>query len=445
MAKICVVGSWHQASVSSACLADIGHKVWGVHGDKESIRGLSAGKAPIHEPKLNGIIKKNLKAGRLRYSTSYSEVLPQTDFVNIALDTTVREDDSPDLGTFWNAIEEVARASSKPFTLVINSQVPVGTCEDVISFFERKRPRVRVDVAYNPEFLRLGSAVDLYRKPDRIVVGALDPAVVRRVSKLFQKLNRPIVATDLRTAEMIKHASNSFLATSISFINEIAGICDALGADIRVVAEAMRLDQRIGSRAYLNPGLGFGGGTLGRDLRALQGLGEASGRATALVNAVLDVNERQQSWAFEQLKALLGGLKGRKIGVLGLTYKAGTDTLRRSLALEIIAKLKAAGAVVTAFDKLVQPQELAQYSDIRFSNDAFEAVEGCDALVLLSGGAEVKSWNLDRLGSLVSQKIILDCNHAIDPDSILLHGFVYAAPGQGVRRPKAHAARAKRG
>ena len=311
----------------------------------------------------------------------------------------------------------------------------MGTCDEVIAYVRQSRPQLKFDVAYNPEFLRLGSAVDLFRRPDRIVIGAQNQNVVRRVEGLYEKLHRPFVKTDLRTAEMIKHASNSFLALSISFINEVAGICDAVGADIKVVAQAMRLDQRIGPHAYLNPGLGCGGGTLGRDLRALQELGRTNTRKTQLVDAVIDVNDRQQAWVIERLTKLFEGVRGRKIGILGLTYKAGTDTLRRSLALAIILKLQAAGAEISAYDPLVQPQDLAPFPGIQFNNDVYRAAADCEALVLFTGGAAIRGWKFPRLAKVVRQKLFLDCQHAVEPDLLLRSGFIYAAPGRGIKKP----------
>jgi UDPglucose 6-dehydrogenase len=433
MARVCVVGSWHLASVSSVCLAHLGHRVWGVSEDERAIQALAAGNPPVFEPGLQAMLKKQLKTGRLRYTSRFQDAVRDASFVTIALDTPVREDDSPDLDAIWRAVRAVMEALKKPVTLVVNSQVPVGTSDEIFAFMRTRRPRMKCEIAYNPEFLQLGVAVDRFLRPDRIVIGAQTRETVRRVGRLYSKLRRPVVMTDLRTAEMIKHASNSFLATSISFANEIAGICELVGADFWRVGQAMRMDQRIGPHAYLNAGLGFGGGTLGRDLRALQKLARREGRATPLVDAVVEVNERQRTWVIERLRSLLGNLVGRRIGVLGLTYKAGTDTLRRSQALETIQQLREDGAAVMAYDPLVDPQDLHELiPDVGFHQNVYHAAEGCDALVLITVGTDMEKWDFARLAGGMRRRLFLDCRHAIDPNMMLRHGFVYVTPGSGL-------------
>src|SRR5579859_4851260 len=422
MARICVVGSWHLASVSSVCLAHMGNRVCGVHDDARAIEALDSGRPPVHEPRLPAMLKRQLAARRLRYVSSYEDAVRGASFIMIALDTPVRDDDSPDMDSVWRAIRAVAKALVRPATVVINSQVPVGTCEEVQDFLAEQLPRLKCHVAYNPEFLQLGRAVELFLQPDRIVIGAKEEKVRRRVAGLYASLGRPIVMTDLRTAEMIKHASNAYLATSISFANEMANICDALGGDFSVVARAMRLDRRVGPHAYLSAGLGFGGGTLGRELRTLQDLGRSSGRQTPLIDAVVTVNTRQQGWVVEQLGSLLGNLKRRRIGVLGLTYKAGTDTLRRSQALETIRQLQANGAEVAAYDPLVKPDELAAFPPFDFSPDIYETARNCDALALITAGSDANAWDFARLASVVRRKVFFDARSILDPGNLLRHG-----------------------
>jgi UDPglucose 6-dehydrogenase len=353
----------------------------------------------------------------------------------ISLDTPVRDDDSPDLGAVWDAVRAVTKALVAPATMVINSQVPVGTCEEILAYVRSHGRRLGCEIAYNPEFLQLGRAIELFLRPDRIVIGARKPHVARRVARLYAALGRPTVLTDLRTAEMIKHASNSFLATSVSFANEIATICESVGANFWDVARALRMDRRIGPHAYLNAGLGFGGGTLGRDLRALQALAAGTTRRTPLIDAVVAVNRRQQNWALDRLNSLLGDLNGRKIGILGLAYKPGTDTLRRSHALTMMRRLLAQGASVAAYDPLVDARSLGRLSRLDFSADVYQAARDCDAVVVVTGGPDVGRWNFSRLGSVMKRRIFLDCQHVVQPGVLTRHGFSYFSPGLGDVRP----------
>lgn len=431
MARICVVGSWHLASVQSVGLAQLGHRVYGVHDDERAIKGLAGGFPPVHEPKLPTMLRRLLRQGSLRYTTSYAKAVRGASFVMISLDTPVHDDDSPDLGAVWEAVRAVTKALVAPATLVINSQVPVGTCEEILSYVRSHGRRLKCEIAYNPEFLQLGKAVELFFRPDRIAIGARNPRVARRVASLYAVLGRPTVLTDLRTAEMIKHASNAFLATSVSFANEIATLCESLGANFWDVARTLRMDRRIGPHAYLSAGLGFGGGTLGRDLRALQGLAARHGRRTSLIDAVVAVNRRQQNWVIDRLNSLLGDLTGRKIGILGLTYKAGTDTLRRSQALATIRRLLAQGARVASYDPLVDGRSLAGLPRSDFSADVYQAARDCDAVVLITAGPDVGRWNFARLGSVMRRRILLDCQHAVQPAVVMRQGFSYYSPGLG--------------
>lgn len=432
MANICVIGLWHQASVLSACLADMGHQVRGVGDDEKVVATLSAGEPPVHEPKLKTIMRRNLRVERLSYTTDYREALGGAEFTYIAIDTSVGPDDESDLRTIFDAAQHVGQAMSGELILIISSQVPVGTCERIAAIVREENPAAVFDVAYVPEFLRLGTAVDTFRHADRFVVGADDPAVAQRIAALYRPLGRPIVITNLRTAEMAKHASNAFLATSISFINEMANLCDEVGADALQVAQIMKLDRRIGRYAFLSPGLGFAGGTLGREIRALQRLGQRHGCDTPMMDAVITVNQARAGLVGLRLQRIYDSLEGLQVGILGLTYKPGTSTLRRSIALDIIRDLVAQGASVKAFDPLARLDEVADLPPFEPCPDPYAAAQGSDALVLVTEWAGIHDLDMPRLRAAMRRPVFIDARNIFDPAEMIQLGFVYSGIGRGI-------------
>ena len=462
MATICIVGLWHQASVISACLADMGHHVRGVGDDEKVVAALNAGEPPLYEPKLKAIMRRNLRAGRLKYTTDYREALDGAEFAYIAIDTAVGPDDQSDLSSIFDAARHIGQATpvlsrspersegaaegSGELILIVSAQVPVGTCERMAAIAQEEHQRATRDanlqpanlqpstiqVAYVPEFLRLGTAVDTFRCADRFVVGANDPAVAKRIAALYRPLGQPIVITSLRTAEMAKHASNAFLATSISFINEMANLCDEVGADALQVAQIMKLDRRIGKYAFLGPGLGFAGGTLGREIRALQKLGQQHRCDTPMMDAVMTVNQARARLVGQRLQRVYDSLEDLQVGVLGLTYKPGTSTLRRSIALDIILDLVAQGASVRAFDPLARLDEVADLPPFEPCADPYAVAQGSDALVLVTEWAGIRDLDLPRLRTAMRRPVFIDTRNLFDPAKMQEAGFIYLGVGRGL-------------
>jgi UDPglucose 6-dehydrogenase len=431
MATIAVAGLWHQGTVLAACFADMGHSVRGIANDLAQARALAAAKPVVHEPKLNTILRRNIKAGRLTFTTDVTAALTGADFAYVAMDTPVGEDDSSDLSTILEAAEIVARAATGSLTIVVTAQVPVGTCDHITELVRQANPAVVCQVAYVPEYLQLGRAVDTFRQADRFVVAAHRPKVAQRVADLYRPLGRPILVTDVRSAEMGKHACNAFLAASISFINEIANLCDEVGADAGQVARIMKLDRRIGQYAFLGAGLGFAGGTLGREIRALQLVGREHGQPTPMMDAVWAVNESRARLPGERLRRIYGSLAGRQVGIFGLTYKAGTSTLRRSIALDIIAELVAAGVKVKAYDPLARLDEVEALPVFEACDNPYAVAIGADAIVLITEWAGIQNLDLGRLRMVMRRPVFIDTRNILDPATMRAAGFEYSSIGRG--------------
>lgn len=433
MARIGVIGLWHQGVVNAACLADMGHIVHAAETDERVITDLREGRAPVREPHLDLLLRRGIRRGRLRFSPHLADAVRGAAFIYIALDTPVGPEDEPDVAPVFAAAREAARSMTRRSTVVVTSQVPVGTCRSLAAAMREKNGRAAFGLAYVPEFLRLGAAVETFRRPDRIVVGADDAAVARRVAALYRPLARPMLLTSLATAEMGKQASNAFLALSISTINEFADLCERVGADIMQVAEIMKLDARIGPRAYFTPGLGFAGGTLGRDVRGLQHLGARHGTPTHVMDAVMEVNSGRPALVGRLLAEVYGSLQGRTVAILGLTYKPGTSTLRRSVALDIIADLVRRGSRVTAFDPLARLDEVDHLPPFSVSPDPYSAVEGADAAVLVTPWDGLDRLDLGQLRRRMRRPVLLDTRNHFDPLRLRRLGFEYLAIGRADR------------
>ncbi|MDP2954532.1 MAG: nucleotide sugar dehydrogenase, partial [Chloroflexota bacterium] len=369
------------------------------------------GLPPLFEPGLDELLSANIQANRLRYTTDLSEGVQGARYVLITYDTPVNDRDEVDLFQIWDTASELAKHLEDGSVIVVNSQVPVGTCGEIKALIAKARPSLQFDIAYCPENLRLGQAIGRFKNPDRLVIGADDPRTLERVEALFSVVHAPKIRMDLRSAEMVKHALNAFLATSISFGNEIANLCDEVGADALKVVGALQLDERIGGKLPLTPGLGFAGGTLARDLKVLKKLGQESGCATPLIDGVLAVNERQNRVVVRKLEKAYGDLKGRTIGVLGLTYKAGTSTLRRSAAIEIIGELAAKGAQVKAHDPRADPVEVAQHQGFQFCPDPYQVAEAADALVVVTDWPEFKALDFGRIKARMRRPFLIDARN----------------------------------
>ena len=431
--KVCVVGIWHLGAVTSACLADLGYSVVGVDGDAQRVEALNRGVAPLHEPGLNELLSENVSAGRLRYVTDVGDGVRGAEYVIIAYDTPVDDQDEVDLSEIFATAAEMAPSLESDATVIVSSQVPVGSCEKLADTIRRHNPAPAFGVACTPENLRLGQAIERFRRPDMLVIGADSPATLEKTERLLSVIPAPKVTSDLRTAEMTKHAVNAYLATAISFGNELANLCDLAGADALKVIQALRMDARVSPKAPMLPGLGFAGGTLARDMKALQRLGAENGYPAPFIYGVLKVNQRQNEMVVDRLKQACGPLRDLTVGVLGLTYKAGTSTLRRSAAVEIIQAIAHEGATVKAYDPKADPRETAPYLPY-FTRcpDAYSAAEGSHGLVLLTGWPEFKELDFARIRALMRRPFILDAQNMLDADAIGRMGFTYHGLGRAV-------------
>ena len=428
--KICTLGAWHLGAVTSACLAAFGYNILAFDPDKDRVANLNRGVPPLFEPGLDELLAENLAAGRLQYTSDLKAAVKGAAYLLLTFDTPVDEQDEVDLGEIYSTCERLAPHMAQGATLVVSSQVPVGTCEELAAAIRNANPQAAFGIAYVPENLRLGQAIQRFQHPDMIVIGADSPATAERVERLLSAVEAPKPRVSLRTAEMTKHAINAFLATSISFINEIANLCERAGADAVEVGEALRLDQRIGPRAALRPGLGFAGGTLARDLKALMRLAGRSNYEAPLLRGVLAVNDRQNAMVLEKLRQVHGSLEGLTVGVLGLTYKAGTSAVRRSVAMEIVAALLSEGAKVKAFDPKVVVEELSSDLPFESARDAYEATAGSDALLILTDWPEFRALDFDTIRQSMRRSVLLDANNILDPDQITKMGFLYCGMGR---------------
>jgi UDPglucose 6-dehydrogenase len=411
--------------VYAACLAQW-YDVVGFDEDLSKVRNLNKGKPPIYEPGLEELIRTGLASGRLRFIEDIIEAAQNSDFILITYDTPLNSRDEPDTSIVFRAAKRLKEIKGQA-VLVISSQVPVGTCDRIHSMLSTSVK----SVAYVPENLRLGLAIDRFMKPDMIIIGAPDSPTSEKVKTLFSPIRTRIIEMNLRSAEMTKHALNAFLGTSISFANEIGNLCDIVGADALKVGEALKADSRIGQKALLRPGLGFAGGTLARDLRAIQAVGKKHHFRPELLNAVLRVNQKQNSSIAKRISHLIGGVRGRTVTVFGLTYKSGTNTLRRTASLEIIRQLQRGGAHVRAYDPKVSKDELA-YS-FSFFNDPYEACDGADILVILTDWPEFGELEFARLRQVMKRPIIFDAQNMLDKARIETFDIKYVGIGRGAK------------
>jgi UDPglucose 6-dehydrogenase len=364
-----------------------------------------------------------LTAGRLHFTDSFKEGLDGAEFAFISIDTPVGANDDSDMDPIWRAADEIGSAAGDGLVLVVTAQVPVGTTEQI-----DKRLGGRVEVGYVPEFLRLGTALDTFRNADRFVIGADDPKLAARLAALYEPLGRPIHHTDIRSAEMGKHASNAWLATSISFINQIADLCEQVGADVTQVAAMMKLDRRVGPSAFLSAGVGYAGGTLGREIRALQKLGASRGVSTELFDAVDLVNQRRMRHVLGRVRAIQPVLDNVPVAVFGLTYKAGTSTLRRSASLTLINELTTAGARVAVYDPLAQLDEAGDLPRFTLHREAAAAVRQADALILMARWPQELAPK--DAAKLMARPIVVDTGNHLDPETARAAGLEYSGIGR---------------
>jgi UDPglucose 6-dehydrogenase len=425
-----VVGAGYVGLTTAACLADLGNEVRVVDVDAEKVKQLRRHKLSFYEPGLQEVVERNARAGRLSFTTSYEEAIPGSEYVFIAVATPEGEGGSADLSAVEQAAASIAASMDGPLVIVNKSTVPIGTGDMVSKVVKRHNGMFPVEVASNPEFMREGSALRDFMEPDRVVIGAHDADTARQVAKLYEPLNAPILITpNIYTAEMVKYASNAILAARISFMNEIARICERVDADVKVVAEGMGMDKRIGPQ-YLDAGIGFGGSCLPKDVKALAAIGQKYDYHPELLHAVLDINRDQRRLAVDKLRECLGTLRGQVIGLLGLAFKPNTDDLRQAPSLEIAADLLSRGATVRAYDPAANAKAKALLPEIEFRRDAYAVARGADALLVVTEWNEFRQLDVARLKRTMRRPVIVDGRNIYDPPTMRELGFVYLGIGR---------------
>jgi UDPglucose 6-dehydrogenase len=432
LSTITVIGAGYVGLVTGACFADLGNTVTCLDIDEARIAGLNRGILPIYEPGLKELVDRNRESGRLRFTTDYQDACRGTEFVFIAVNTPSGQEGEADMGQVRSAVESLARVVSGRVIVVNKSTMPIGTGDWVASILERLGPPdLQFAVISNPEFLREGAAIADFQRPDRVVLGSTDVAAARRVAELYAPLAPgDVLITDLRTAEMIKYASNAFLATKISFINEIASICEKLGGDVKTVARGMGLDKRIGT-AFLDAGLGYGGSCFPKDVKALAHMAAVNGCHPQLLRAVMEINRDARRSVMWKLRQRLGSLDDRLIGILGLSFKPNTDDLRESPALEIIHLLRAEGARLQLYDPVAMDKARRIIKGVEFCDDAYAAAAGAEALVLVTDWNEFKQLDMARLKAAMAYPLFIDGRNIHDPQQLRRVGFEYYGVGRG--------------
>jgi UDPglucose 6-dehydrogenase len=443
MTTIAVIGTNYVGLVTAACLAELGHIVIGIDIDPLKVAHLRLGALPIYEPGLEAIVVDQLAAGRLRFTLDYDAGLRRAEFAFVCVGTPPAADGGADLSQVRAATTSLARHTPAGTKLVVvnKSTLPVGTgdwMQDALAE-QALHPDVSFAVVSNPEFLREGSAVSDFRHPDRIVVGGDDPAAVDAVAGLYRGLDPqpPIVRTDLRTAEMIKYASNAFLATKISFINEIASICERLGADVEEVSRGMGLDRRIGP-AFLHAGVGYGGSCFPKDVKALEHAATEAGATPRLLRAVMDTNHDMRELVLAKLHGELGNLKDRTIGILGLAFKANTDDVRESPAIEIARALLDEGARVRAYDPAAMAATARLLPELEPCADAYAVAEGADALLVLTEWPAFRQLDLARIRAAMRGPVLVDGRNLYAPEAMAELGFRHLSIGRGAARARSN-------
>jgi UDPglucose 6-dehydrogenase len=432
MGKICVIGTGYVGLVTGTCFADLGNQVICLDVDESRIAKIQKGIMPIYEPGLEQLVLQNVAAGRLHFSTEAAEALKDAEFAFIAVGTPSGNDGEADLQYVRAAAEFIADYIDHRIIVINKSTVPVGTGDWVTDVIKKRRGGKALEfyVVSNPEFLREGSAINDFMKPDRVVLGSSNREAADQVAHLYLSLRCPILVTDLRTAEMIKYASNAYLATRISYINEIANMCEELGADVEEVATGMGMDKRIG-RAFLDAGLGWGGSCFPKDVKALAHMAVLHGTQPQLLQAVMEINRNQRRRVVLKLRKALGSLDEKVIGVLGLSFKPNTDDIREAPALEVIHLLQNEGATIRAYDPQAMQNAAQVLPRVILCKDPYEVAQGADALLLAVEWNEFKQLDLDRIFPLMRTPILMDGRNQWDPERCRKSGFTYFGVGRG--------------
>ncbi|PJF41199.1 MAG: UDP-glucose/GDP-mannose dehydrogenase family protein [Chloroflexi bacterium] len=431
MKNICVIGTGYVGLVTGTCFADLGNRVIAVDYDEAKVERLKQGEMPIYEPGLKEMVERNTHAGRLSFTTSYDEGLEDAEYVFICVGTPEGVDGEADLQYVRSAAESIAKTMKHPLIIINKSTVPVGTGDWVADIVRNTQPSpIAFSVVSCPEFLREGSAVRDFMNPDRTVLGSTDKSAAEAVAQLYLSLRAPIVMTDLRTAEMIKYASNAFLATRISFINEISIICEKLGADVMEVAQGMGFDQRIGHH-FLQAGVGYGGSCFPKDVKALAYMADTHGMHPQLLRAVMDINSFQRKHIMLKVQDMVGDLENKVIALLGLAFKENTDDIRESPALTVAEYLLNEGAIVRAYDPVAMPNTTRVMPKIDMCNNPYDLAKGADALVVLTPWNEFKQLDMGKICQSMKQPILVDGRNMYEPAVMREIGFAYRGVGRG--------------
>jgi UDPglucose 6-dehydrogenase len=431
MSRLCVIGTGYVGLVTGTCFSDLGNQVTCLDVDPERIDKLNKGIMPIYEPGLEQIVAQNVRSGRLTFTTDFNKALSNAEFAFIAVGTPSGVDGEADLQYVRAAAETIADIVDHPIVIVNKSTVPVGTGDWVADIVNRRRGGNPLDFAVvsNPEFLREGSAINDFMCPDRVVLGSLNRDAANKVAQLYLSLRCPIMITDLRTAEMVKYASNAFLATRISFINEIANMCEELGADVRDVALGMGYDKRIGS-SFLDAGLGWGGSCFPKDVKALAHMAVLHGTHPQLLQAVMEINRNMRRRVVLRLRRSLGTLNDKTIGILGLSFKPNTDDIREAPAFEVIHLLENEGAVVRAYDPQAMENTAKLFPRITLCETPYKVAEGADALVLATEWNEFKVLDFALIRQVMRTPVIVDGRNQWDGPALRELGFTYYGIGR---------------
>ena len=430
-----IIGTGYVGLVTGACFAEFGIYVTCIDKDDKKVRSLKKGEVPFYEPGLEGLVKKNIKNGRLRFSTRIQDAVDSSLVIFIAVGTPPRGDGSADMRYVESVAEEIAEHIKGYKVIVTKSTVPVGTGAKLTKIISKKlKEQVDFDIVSNPEFLREGSAIEDFMRPNRVVIGARSQQAAAIMKDLYGPLyliETPFVITNVETAELIKYASNSFLAVKISFINELSNLCDRVGADVHVVAKGMGLDHRIGAK-FLHPGPGYGGSCFPKDTRALLTIASNKGLELGIVRSAVEANERQKTIMTEKIKNGLGSLKDKTIAVLGLSFKPNTNDMREAPSISIIEKLLKEKAKVKAFDPIAtEDAKLVFHDKIKYAKGPYDCVKGADAVVILTEWNEFRNLELLKIKTLLKTPNFFDLRNIYEPEKMKRLGFNYFCVGRG--------------
>ncbi len=427
--KVCVQGLWHLGSVTAACLADYGVSVIGLDEDQATIANLAKAVPPLFEPGLAELVAKGLESGKLAFTTDKAKAVADADIVWVAFDTPVDDNDAADVGLVQARVESIFPHLKSGAVVLVSSQMPVGSIAELERKFAAVAAGRAVSFACSPENLRLGKAIEIFARPGRIVIGTRPDGAREKLEPLLSQICDTLIWVSVESGEMTKHALNAFLATCVTFANEIATVCEEVGADAGEVERAIRSDPRVGNNTYVKPGAAFAGGTLARDVRFLEGLGRQKGVSLPLLDHVVPSNDAHRLWAMRRLKSLLGDLKGRRIAMLGLSYKPGTDAIRRSVAIELCRLLIQAGASIAAYDPKVAglPDDLKDR--VALAASAEEAICGADALVVATEWPQFRELAAERVAALMPAGLVLDQSGFLERTLAKRDGIRYIAVG----------------